>query len=316
MSDATKGRSALFWVVIVFIVGFFSTALFSIYGFTSFLKSVIATDSKIYKINTGNLAIVEIEGLIENSYQTLSELDEVSDNDAIKAIVIRINSPGGAVGSSQEIFQAIRELAEKKTVVCSLGDIAASGGYYIALGCPKILANPGTLTGSIGVIMQFMNIQGLFTWAKMSPFVIKAGEFKDVGNPNRPMRDDEKALLQGMIDQVHQQFRQDLMTQRKLSEQDIENVADGRIFSGEEAKRLKLIDSLGGESDAIKLAAQLAEISGKPSVIRPSRSKNKIEKFLENSSLNIVNQLPPVGSLKLQSGVPYLLPPHMFSARN
>lgn len=311
--NETKGRSALFWVVIVFIVGFFATSIFSILGFTSMVKTLVASDSKIYKAASGNLAVVEIEGIIESSYQVLTELKEVSENNHIKAVVVRINSPGGAVGSSQEIFQAIKELSESKTVVCSMGDIAASGGFYIAMGCPKIIANPGTLTGSIGVIMQFMNMEGLFSWAKMQPFVIKAGTFKDVGNPSRSMRDDEKELLQGMINEVHQQFRQDIMSQRKLSEQDLENVADGRIFSGEQAKKLNLIDSLGGEHDAIKLAAQLADIKGKPSILRPSRSKNKIEKFLENSQLNILQQLPPVQSLKLVPGIPYLLPPHMFS---
>ncbi len=229
-----------------------------------------------YFPDSGNLAIVDVRGVIFKSRPLLKRFDELGKREDVKAIVIRIDSPGGAVGPSQEIHDAVVELKTKhsKKVICSLGDIAASGGYYIAAACEKIVANPGSLTGSIGVIMQLVNLQGLYNWAKVEPQVLKAGKYKDMGSETRPMKDEEKKLFQDLLDGVHTQFRKTVQADRGLSNEQIEKYADGRIFTGEQGKEYGFVDQLGGEKQAIELAAQLAGIEGEPEIIRESIHRN------------------------------------------
>ncbi len=179
---------------------------------------------------------------------------------------MRIESPGGGVAPSQEIYNAIRKLREEKPVVASLGGLAASGGYYIASACDAIVANPGTLTGSIGVIVELGNIQDLLQKIGVQPEILKAGEYKDMGSPVRPLTDVERGLFQQMIDSVHAQFISAVASGRKMDESKVRELADGRIFSGEQARAVGLVDSLGGLEDAIAIAAERAGISGEPHV--------------------------------------------------
>lgn len=220
------------------------------------------------------VGLVEVKGLIVDSREIVKQLNEFRKSDNIKAVVLRVDSPGGVVGPSQEIHAEVKKLAAKKRVVVSMGSIAASGGYYVAAGASRIVANPGTITGSIGVLMKFSNLEGLMGKIGMKAFTLKTGKFKDVGSPARPMTDQEKAMLQRVIDNTHAQFVRAVAEGRKLPEADVRSIADGRIFTGEQALALKLVDRLGTLQDAVEEAGKLAGIKGEPQVIRPPKKKN------------------------------------------
>ena len=213
------------------------------------------------------VGVIEIKGLITDPKPVLTHLKEFRDNDDIKAIVLRINSPGGGVGPSQEIYAEVRKTTPVKKVVASMGAIAASGGYYIASAADHIIANPGSITGSIGVVMEFANLKELFEKIGISAFVLKSGQYKDAGFPFRDMTPEEEALLQGFVDNIHQQFVAAVAEGRDMSEEEIRAIADGRILSGEQAQELGLLDSLGNLQDAIATAAELGGIEGEPSVV-------------------------------------------------
>jgi len=228
-------------------------------------------------IGRGKVGILPIEGEIVDSRKTLRELDEFADNDSIKAIVVRINSPGGAVAPSQEIHREILRVREEtgKPVIASLDTVAASGGYYIAVACQEIVANPGSITGSIGVIAQWFNIEKLVEWARVSPQTFTSGDMKDAGSPYRPMSELEKAYYQRIVTQLHGQFVAAVIEGRsgKMPAEEVRKVADGRVFTGEEANDIKLVDELGGLEDAVRRAAELSGIKGEPAVIYPKRER-------------------------------------------
>jgi len=213
------------------------------------------------------LALVRIEGPIMDSKDIVEEIREYAKDNAVKAIVLRIDSPGGAVAPSQEIYAEVRKAVAKKNVVVSMGSIAASGGYYIAAPATRIVANPGTLTGSIGVIMEIPNIEELMKKIGVRAEVVKSGENKDIGSAFRPMKDEGRQILQGVLDNVHQQFIRAVAEGRKMKVEEVTPLADGRIFSGEQAKELKLIDELGTLDDATRAAAKLAGLGEDPEVV-------------------------------------------------
>jgi protease-4 len=213
------------------------------------------------------VGVIEIKGLIADSEPVLTQLKEFRNNKDVKAIVLRIDSPGGGVGPSQEIYAEVKKTSRFKKVVASMGAIAASGGYYVASAADHVMANPGSITGSIGVIMEFANIEELFKKIGVSAFVLKSGQYKDVGSPFREMTPQEKTLLQGFVDSVHQQFVTAVAEARGIPQERIEAIADGRILSGEQAQKLGLLDSLGNLEDAIAIAAELGGIKGEPSVV-------------------------------------------------
>lgn len=215
------------------------------------------------------VAVVEIDGIISDPTDVCRELDGHGENKAVKAVVIRINSPGGAVGPSQEIHGCVMRLRKTKAVVASMGSIAASGGYYAASAANKIVANPGTITGSIGVIVEFVNASELLSKIGLKGYVVKSGRFKDVGSPFRKMEAEETEYLQAVIDGINSQFIKAVAEGRGLKEDDVRAIADGRIFTGEQAKSLGLVDQTGGLSDAIDLSAKLSGIEGRPNVIYP-----------------------------------------------
>ncbi|MBI4247138.1 MAG: signal peptide peptidase SppA, partial [Candidatus Rokubacteria bacterium] len=214
------------------------------------------------------VALVELEGVIVDVQDLVADLKSHRDNPLVRAVVVRINSPGGVVGPTQELHQAILKLREAgKPVVASLGAVAASGGYYIAVAADEIVANPGTLTGSIGVIMQMANLAQLMKKVGVDYVVVKAGQFKDIGNISRAMTAEERRVLQALLDDVHGQFITAVSEGRKLDRAQVLQFADGRIFSGTQAKALGMVDALGSLEDAVNRAAALAGLSGAPRVI-------------------------------------------------
>jgi protease-4 len=226
------------------------------------------------------VGVVEIKGLIATSRTYLKQLDRFKNDRAIKAIVLRVNSPGGAVGPSQEIMREVLKIRKTKKVVASLGTLAASGGYYVACAADLIIANPGTTTGSIGVIMQFTNVEQLTKKLGLDFFALKAGRYKDVGSPFRPMTPEDKAYLQTLLDNVYQQFIRDVAKNRKIPLAKMKELAEGRIYTGEEAKKMGLVDEFGNLSDAIERAGRLGGIKGKVEAVYPEKEGFSLLRFL------------------------------------
>lgn len=219
-------------------------------------------------IGTGRkIAILEIKGIIKDSKDIIILLDRYSKDKGVRAIVLRIDSPGGTVGSSQEIYEEVKKVKRRKKVVASLGSMATSGAYYIASASDKIVANPGTITGSISVAMEFPQFKKLLEKIGVKGMVIKSGPYKDIGSPLREMKREEKELLQEVVNDIHMQFVRAVAKSRELPVEKVKTIADGRIFSGLKAKELNLVDALGNLNDAIKIAAKLAGIKGKPRVV-------------------------------------------------
>ncbi len=219
--------------------------------------------------SSDKVALVRIEGVILSSKDVIDQLRKYSKNASVKAIVLRINSPGGAVVPSQEIYEEVRKIraANNQKVVTSMGSVAASGGYYIASASDKIVADPGTLTGSIGVIMEFATAEQLMNKIGVKNEVIKSGARKDVGNFMRAMTPDEREYLQGVLDDVHDQFIDAVAQGRNMKKEDVLPLADGSVFTGRQAKGLGLVDEIGDLQDAIALAGRLGKIQGEPKVV-------------------------------------------------
>ena len=224
-------------------------------------------------IGKERIALIRIEGPILDSRSTVDEVESYGDDPLVKAIVLRIDSPGGGVAPSQEIYRAVTRVRQEKqkTVVTSMGSVAASGGYYIAVASDRILANPGTLTGSIGVIMQLANFEALMDKIGVKNFVIKSGRYKDLGSPFRPMADDDRQLLQSVMDDAHRQFIEAVAEGRSLDIADVEALADGRVLTGQQAKDAFLVDELGDLKAAITLAAAMSGMEGVPPVVETTR---------------------------------------------
>ncbi len=218
------------------------------------------------------VAVVELEGVILDVEDLLRDLKAHRENALVRAVVIRINSPGGVVGPTQELHDALLRLRKAgKPVVASLGAVAASGGYYTAVAADQIFADPGTLTGSIGVIMQMANLDGLLKKVGVDYVVIKSGQFKDIGNVSRPMTPEERRVLQTLLDDVHGQFIDAVAAGRKLDRAQVVQFSDGRIFSGAQAKGLGMVDELGGLEEAVERATSLAGLPMPPRIIAPRR---------------------------------------------
>lgn len=219
------------------------------------------------------VAVIEVEGMIVASDKTIERFQVASQDASVKAVVLRIDSPGGGVGPSQEIHAEVVKLAKTKPVVVSMGSLCASGGYYIAAPATRIFANPGTITGSIGVIMEFTDIRELLDKIGLQNRVVKSGKHKDIGSPVRPMTAEEEAILQGLIDDVHSQFVEAVAAGRKLDPAEVAPLADGRIFTGRQAQRVGLVDELGNLESAISAAAELGGIVGEPKLFYPLPEK-------------------------------------------
>ncbi|MFH2012959.1 MAG: signal peptide peptidase SppA [Pseudomonadota bacterium] len=238
------------------------------------------------------VAVININGIIKDSTTFIDQLIKFKKDKSVKAIVLRIDSPGGAVGPTQEIYEEVKKAKEKKKVLVSMGSLTASGGYYIACAADKIIANPGTITGSIGVIIEFGNIEELLKKIGFKSVIIKSGEHKDIMSPFRGMTDQEKIILSEVVDSVHNQFIEAVAEGRKLKKEEVAKIADGRIFSGEQAKALGLVDALGNLQDAISMAANMSGIKGEPNVVYPPKDRLSILDFLSQQMVtDFINYL-------------------------
>lgn len=224
------------------------------------------------------IGVVDLEGVIIEPQTMVHDLKEFADDDSVKAIIIHINTPGGGAAASQEIYSEVKRIRDekKKKIVSSVESVGASGGYYVASGTEKIYANPASIVGSIGVISQWFNYEDLLKWAKLKDVTFKAGALKDTGNPAREMTPEEKAYFQSLIDDMHQQFIRAVADGRKIKFQDVQKIADGRVWTGQQALDMHLIDQIADFRTAVLDTAKSAGISGEPTLVRPERSRRSL----------------------------------------
>jgi protease-4 len=297
-----KKHPILFGIFILFLLsaGFFLV----VYGI-----SAVSGDKRSFALHD-RVGIVSVEGFIGDSNDVVEQLNQFGKDDTIKAVVVRINSPGGGVAPSQEIYEAIVQLKKKKKVVASMGSVAASGGYMIACATDKIVANPGTITGSISAIMNFANAEEFLKKIGLKTSVVKSGKYKDIGSPAREMTAEERSLIQELVDDIYDQFLEMVAQSRRISKEDLRKIADGRVFSGRQAKKIGLVDDIGDMSYAVDLAGKLSGIQGKPDVVY---SRKKGQKFWEFIFGDMMNAFEGKISEKGQTfnGVHYLFMPLM-----
>ncbi|HSZ61080.1 MAG TPA: signal peptide peptidase SppA [Terriglobales bacterium] len=221
------------------------------------------------------IAVVDLNGVIFSPKQIVPQLKKFADDDSIKAIIIHVNSPGGGVAASEEIYREVKRIRDekKKHIVASIETVGASGAYYVASATDKIYADKGSVVGSIGVIAEWVNYGELLRWAKLNPITMKAGEFKDTGSPTREMTPAERAYMQGLIDNMHTQFIRAVADGRRAKEEDIRTIANGKVWTGEQALDLKLVDQLTDFEGAVKDTARSVNISGEPTLVYPPKDK-------------------------------------------
>lgn len=234
-----------------------------------------SSDIGVKLVSKGDkIGVIQLVGPITSSYKVVKQLKQYEENRSVKAIILRIESPGGGVVASQEIYNKVKDIRDKgKPVVVSMGSVAASGGYYIACGGDTIMANPGTATGSIGVIAEFFTWRELFEKIGIEFDVIKSGRYKDTGSPHRNLTPGDRQYLQGLVDNIHQQFIEVVAKERNLSINKVHRLADGRVFTGMQAREVGLVDLIGDYQDAIKLAAQLGGIEGEPNIVQEKKRR-------------------------------------------
>ncbi len=279
---------------------YFFVGLLALIGFSSVLGKFMSDD-----LDSGKekIALVEVTGMISDSSEVVNQLSQYGRNKSIKGIILRIDSPGGAVAPSQEIYdEVLRTRAKNKTVYASMGSLAASGGYYIAAAADRIFANPGTLTGSIGVIMAFSNAEELIHKIGLKPEVVKSGKFKDTGSPARKMSKEERGYLQRVVNDVHQQFVEAVAKGRNLKIPEARKLADGRIYTGRQAFKLKMVDQIGSLEDAIASLSEVLGIRGRPKIVKESKKQSFMEWFMGNNAVaeNIKSALWPARFPHLQ----------------
>lgn len=247
------------------------------------------------------IQVVDIEGELVDSRPIIEQLKRYEDNKSVRAILLNVDSPGGGVATSQEIYKEIKRLREEKgkIIVAYMSSVGASGAYYLSAPANKIIANPGTVIGSIGVIAEWVNYEELLRWAKLQDVVFKTGEFKDTGSATRALTDREKAYFQGLIDDMYVQFVEAVATGRKLDIEQVRGLADGRVFTGRDAREKKLIDETGNFQDAVDLTASLAGISGKPNLLRVTRQRVTLLDVLTGD----VSHLNPFGAQTMKSQI-------------
>ena len=253
---------------------------------------------------TNRIQVVDIEGVLSDSRPIIEQLKRYEDSKSVPAILLNVDSPGGGVAASQEIYTEIKRLREKKhkIVVAYMSSVGASGAYYVSCPADRIIANPGTIVGSIGVIAEWVNYGDLFQWAKLKDVTFKTGEFKDTGSPTRPLTDREKEYFQGLIDEMYVDFVDAVAKGRKMDVEAVRAIADGRVFTGRDAKEKKLIDEIGNFQDAVDQTAMLAGISGKPNLLRSVRERVTVLDLLTGdvSKLNLLGAQPFKSQVQFQ----------------
>ncbi|MFH1060859.1 MAG: signal peptide peptidase SppA [Pseudomonadota bacterium] len=254
----------------------------------------------------GQIGLVEIKGAISEARPTLAALEDLRNDEDVAAILLRVDSPGGAVGPSQEIYREIQRTVKVKPVVASLGTVAASGGYYVAAPCTKIVASPGTITASVGVISSIPDLEGLLDKLGIKLQIIKTGPMKAAGTPDRALNDEERAMLEAMTKDLYNQFLGDVISARKLTNEQIKAIADSRVLSGRQAREAGLVDELGNFTDALRLAAKLAGIKGRPKLVEPDVKASQLwRRWLRDEGRALVSEL--VGDFQAGLMPQYLL---------
>ncbi|MBM4167996.1 MAG: signal peptide peptidase SppA [Ignavibacteria bacterium] len=282
MSNAAKW--ALGIVAGVFVFGAALLFLFAIMIFWTPEDETLSTSGK-------KVAIVELNDVILSSKEIVRQFKKYRENSSVRAIVFRIESPGGGVSASQEIYEEVKKTRESgKPVVVSMGSVAASGGYYVACGASRIMANPGTITGSIGVIFQYLHINELLKKIGVDAATYKTGKYKDAGSPFRNPTEDDRVLYSQLLADVYDQFVEVVATERKLKRATVIKYADGRVFTGRQAHEYGFVDTLGTFQDAIGLAAKLGDIEGKPRVIQETQ-KRRLWDFLIGDAVSELTRL-------------------------
>lgn len=277
---SSPNSSKWFWGIFLSLV--FFGLVFVAVSFLVFASALKREGGEFISGGSGDkIAIVELNDVIVTSEKIVEQIKRYREDKKIKAIILRINSPGGGVAASQEIYEEVRKTRESgKIIVVSMGSIAASGGYYVAVGSSLIIANPGTLTGSIGVIAQFMSLKDLAEKLGITYTTIKSGNLKDAGNPFRQMNDSDKAYFQDVVDNSFGQFLDVVARERKMDMATLMKYASGRVFTGLQAKEYGLIDSLGTFEDAVRITSKMAGIEGEPRIVREKKRFSWFEEFL------------------------------------
>ena len=296
IKKAFKYVAGMFFAL--FVLGFVSMLV--IVALVAMLKSAPDEDFSLATIKTEHaVGVAEITGEIFSSEKFAKSIKQLVDNDKIKAIVVRIDSPGGAVGASEEMYRAIKNADAKKPVVCSLGTVAASGGLFAASGCKKIVANESTLTGSIGVIMMSPNVRSLLDRVGVQMTIIKSGRLKDTGSPFREVSPEDRQYLQELLDETHQQFIETVAKGRNIDVAEVKKFADGRIILGTQAKELKLVDEFGGEEEAAKLALSLSGDQSEPEIIKASKPLGFLSMIKEMPQNSLLHWFGSIGKSQL-----------------
>jgi len=262
-----RKHPVIFGIFLLILVGFVFFTLVYVLGSAMEDKHSFALNNRV--------GVVKVEGVISDTHDIIEHLNQFDKDDSIKAIVLRIDSPGGGVAASQEIYAAVVDIKKKKKVVASMGSLAASGGYMIACAADKIVANPGTITGSISAIMHFANVEELLKKVGLKASVVKSGKYKDIGSPVREMTTEEKKLLQELVDDIYDQFLDMVAQNRNIPKENVRDIADGRVFTGRQAHKLGLVDYLGDIGYAVTLAGEMSGIKGKPEVVYPKKKGSK-----------------------------------------
>ena len=263
-------------------------AFLTVSGIFLFFLLVIITAGlfpyRAMSVSVGNkVAVLEVEGPITDSRRIIEQIKEYRESSSIKSVIMRVDSPGGGVGPSQEIYAELKKLAAEKPLIVSMGSVAASGGYYLAVAGEKIFANPGTITGSIGVIMSFPNYRELMGQLGVKMETVKSGQFKDTGSSSGVFSEADRFLLQRLIDDVHQQFVDTISLERNIPLERLQPYVDGRIMTGRQAKEFGLIDELGTFYDAVAYAGKLSGLGDDPDLIYPEpEPTNLFDRYLQN----------------------------------
>jgi protease IV len=286
MSGSGTNSGRWFWGILLSILSL--CLIFTGISFLLLVSSVLKTGSKNFEyVETGSgkqkIAIVDLDFTIIDAAPIVRQFKKYREDKSIKAIILRVNSPGGGVAASQEMYEEVRKTRQSgKPVIVSFGSIAASGGYYVACGSSLIVSNPGTLTGSIGVIISFANFKELAEKIGIKDVTFKSGNLKDSGNPLRDLNEDDKKYFQEIVDDSYGQFLEVVSRERKIDMETLKPLANGRVFTGKQAKELGLVDSLGTFEDAVRITTQIAGIEGEPVIVREKKTNHLIELFLEN----------------------------------
>ncbi len=261
-------------------------ALLALFGvcfallFFSLIKSVGESSKEVVTIGRGDkLAVVELSGVITSSEDVVRQIKKYRDDKSIKGILLRVESPGGAVVPSQEMYEEVKKTRETKPVVVSMGSVAASGGYYVSCGATRLVANRGTLTGSIGVIGEFLQLHEAMSKLGIGVKTIKSGKLKDAGSNTKKMSEEAEKYFQSLMDDVHEQFIAVVERERRLKHSEAVEIADGRVFTGEQAVKMGLVDTLGTFEEAVKIAAELSGIDGEPSIVKEREKRSFFERM-------------------------------------